>query len=73
MAWYWNRIDGTNGSNIFLGKFALAWRKFFGGNDAGAVIILAAPYQDRPAEAEATMKRFWQDMAGEVYPALDKA
>lgn len=73
VAWYWNRIDADNSTNIFLDKFILAWSKLLGRNDAGAVIILAAPYGEKPIEAEETMKRFWTDMSQDVYPILDKA
>lgn len=73
VALQWNRLSGDDSTNIFLDKFELAWRKLLGMRDAGAVIIVATPYKDRPEEADATLKRFLADMRPSINQALDQA
>jgi exosortase A len=73
LAWHWNRIAGENMASDLRGKATIATRKLLGQNDAGAVIILAAPYTEKPMEAERTMIRFWQEAAPEITGILDKA
>jgi EpsI family protein len=64
---YWNRINGQDVISPFRAKALLALDKLSDRPDAGAVVIIAAPYVDLPEEALPTLDRFTADMK----PALD--
>jgi exosortase A len=70
--WYWNRIPGEATASAARIKLALGLRKLRGADDAGAVVILAAPYQDRPESAEAVLRRFVADLQPVMNPVLDQ-
>lgn len=71
MVWYWNRVAGQATTSAARIKMALGLRKLRSADDAGAVIILAAPYQDRPESAEAVLRRFVADLQPVMNPVLD--
>lgn len=68
LVWYWNRIDGENAASPFRAKARLALDKLLGQPDAGALVLIAAPYQDSPEEASAVLGRFLAERG----PALDR-
>lgn len=68
LVWYWRHIEGQDGINIFRGKLQLAKTKLAGRGDAAAGVLIAAPYQEKPSEAEAVLKAF----LNEVRPGLNK-
>lgn len=72
VVWYWNRIPGQATTSATRIKVALGLRKLRGADDAGAVVILAAPYPDRPETAEAALRRFVADLQPALNPMLDK-
>ena len=72
LVWYWNRIGGSDTTNIFKAKLMLAWRKLTGQSDAGAGLIIAAPYVENPKEAEAILLRFVKDMRPIANSVIDK-
>lgn len=72
LIWYWNRIPGQSTTSALGVKLALGLRELRGADDAGAVVILAAPYVDQPREAEAVLRRFVRDLLPTLDPVLDR-
>lgn len=72
LVWYWNRIPGRSTTSALDIKLALGLRKLRNSDDAGAVVILASPYPDRPETAEAALRRFVADLQPGLNPLLDK-
>ncbi|MEW5787676.1 MAG: exosortase A [Pseudomonadota bacterium] len=73
VALQWNRLNGHDSINPLAVKLELARDKLFGQDDSGASIIIAAPYGDKPEEAEAILARFMADMLPGLERALDSA
>ena len=71
MVWYWNRMAGESTTSAARIKVALGLRTLGGTDDAGAVVIIAAPYQERPETAEAVLRRFVADLQPSINPVLD--
>lgn len=71
MVWYWNRMAGESTTSAARIKVALGLRTLGGTDDAGAVVIIAAPYQERPETAEAVLRRFVADLQLSINPVLD--
>ncbi|MYM35019.1 exosortase A [Duganella sp. FT94W] len=67
LVWRWYRQDGVETARPQLLKLLLAKAKLTGGNDAGAEIIVAAPYDEQPAQAEGAMR----DLLSAMLPAID--
>jgi len=61
LVWHWRFIDGEADSNIFRGKLRLAMSKLQGRGNAAAGVLIAAPYTEKPEEAEAVLKAFLRD------------
>lgn len=72
LVWHWNRAAGQATTSALRIKLALGMRKLLGQDDAGAVVIIAAPYQDRPETAQAVLRRFATDLQPGLNPVLDK-
>lgn len=58
LVWRWNWVDHTMVGNPYATKLLQAKGLLTGGGSAGAAIVLAADYHDRPGEAAATLKDF---------------
>ena len=71
LVWYWNRAGGEATTSAARLKLALGLRKLRGADDAGAVIIVAAPYQDRQETAREVLRRFVADLQPSMNPVLD--
>ena len=61
LVWHWRFIDGEADSNIFRGKLRLAISELQGRGNAAAGVLIAAPYKEKPEEAEAALKAFLHD------------
>ncbi|HRH80774.1 MAG TPA: exosortase A [Thiobacillaceae bacterium] len=72
LVWYWNRIEGQTTTSGIRAKLWLAWRKLSGQSDAGAVVIVAAPYGDKPAEAEPALLRAASELTAGLHRTLDE-
>lgn len=72
LVWYWNRAAGQATTSALRIKLALGMRKFLGQDDAGAVIIIAAPYEEKPETAQAVLRRFVADLQPVLNPVLDQ-
>jgi len=66
-SWYW--IDGRYVVNPYWAKLLQAKSKLLGRGDGGAVVIVYAPYDDRPQAAELALK----DFVGAMLPAITRS
>lgn len=73
LVWYWNHVDGKDTTRGIYAKLALAWHKVLGQSDAGAIILLAAAYRDKPEEAAVILKQAALDMRRPLATLLDGA
>jgi exosortase A len=71
LVWYWNRAGGQDTTSAARIKLALGLRKLRGADDAGAVVIVAAPYKDVPEQARAVLKDFVAGLLPVMNPVLD--
>lgn len=69
LAWHWYWIEGRRTVNPYFGKLLEGVSRLSGTGDDAAVVILYAPYDDRPEEAEAPMRDFLEQML----PALERS
>lgn len=68
LVWRWYRIGGRDTASPQRVKLTLAKAKLFGGDDGGAEIVVAAPYDEQTAPAEAAMR----DLLAAMLPAIDQ-
>lgn len=68
----WNRLSGQDTISLIKTKLKLAWNKLLGKSDAGAVVIIAAPYHEHPQEADAVLVRFLEDLKPAINRTLDQ-
>lgn len=73
LVWYWNRVSGESTTSALRIKLALGLRKLAGQDDPGTVVIIAVPYQEQKAQAEAVLRRFAADLLPGLNQALDQA
>ena len=71
LVWTWWRIGGADETNSLAGKGRLALGKLSGRGDAGAALLVATPYGDNPAEAEARLLGLLQAARPTLNPILD--
>lgn len=71
LVWYWHHINGNDGISHVEGKFRLALSKLLGLGNAASGVIVAAPYDDQPAEAAALLTRFLEEAKGPLGETLD--
>jgi len=69
LVWRWYRQDGVETTSPQQVKLLLAKSRLLGGADAGAEIVLASPYDEQPAQAEAAMG----DLLSAMLPAIDRS
>lgn len=70
LVWNWNRIQEQDTVNPYLAKLLLAKTRLFGGRGEGAVIIIAAPYDEQPEEAVPVLQAFLNDMLSSMEASL---
>ncbi|MDD5330401.1 MAG: exosortase A [Sulfuricella sp.] len=73
LAWNWYWVEGRRTVNPYFGKLLEAVAKLFATGDDAAVVILYAPYEDRPADAEAPLRDFLEQMLPAAERSLDAA
>lgn len=73
LAWHWYWVEGRRAANPYFGKLLEVVSKLFGTGDDAAVVILYAPYDERPEEAEAPMQDFLKQMLPALERSLDSA
>lgn len=73
LAWRWYRVGSEYTANNYAAKLLEAKARLTFGRRDGAIIILAAPFTEKPAVAAAAMQDFLNEMLPEVEQALDQA
>jgi len=73
LVWQWYRIGESDLSSPYLAKAILARDRLLGRSDDSAVIILAAPYEERPERAAETLREFGREMRPALIEALADA
>lgn len=74
LVWQWYQLNDQETANFFLAKTKLIVNLLLGKQDAGATIVLAAPYSESEPEPDALLKNFLttysedirQMLAGEI-------
>jgi len=70
LIWDFFHISGYELTNPYLAKLLFSRNKLLGRGDAGAAIILAAPYDLDPDAAATTLREFAREMAPSIDAAL---
>jgi len=70
LIWDWYRISGRDLSSPYLGKLLLARDRLLARGDDAAAVIIAAPYDDAPDQAAATLRQFVGDMLPSINETL---
>lgn len=73
LVWHWYWVGGVMTANDYRAKWQEASRRLLGRGDHAAVIILAAPYQDNPAEAARVLTEFAAAVDAPVHDTLSQA
>jgi exosortase A len=70
VVWSWYVIDGRNTSNDYLGKALQVQQKLFHGTDDGALVLVYAPYDEKPEPARAVLRSFLASHLGALDASL---
>jgi exosortase A len=70
LVWDWYHFDGVDTISPYRAKLLLARNKLFGDADDGFAVIVAAPYDENRAAAEATLREFLRDMLPAIRAAM---
>jgi len=71
LVWRWYWVDGHNIVNPYWGKLLQAKSRLLGRGDDGAVVIVYAPYDDRPQAAEQALHDFVDAMLPAITQSLE--
>lgn len=69
LVWRWYWVDDQYISNPYWGKFLQAKSRLLGHGDDAAIVIVYTPFDERPQDAEQTLK----DFVGTVLPAITRS
>jgi exosortase A len=69
LVWRWYWVDGQYFVNPYWGKILQAKSRLLGRGDDGAIVMVYAPYDDRPLDAE----RVLRDFVGAMLPAITRS
>jgi EpsI family protein len=72
LVWQWNVIDGVRSHSDLYAKLLLATDRVRLARDDGASVLIAAPYDDEPAEAAKVLAAFIGDNEANIQRALDR-
>jgi exosortase A len=72
LVWQWNVIDGVRSHSDLYAKLLLATDRVRLARDDGASVLIAAPYDDEPAEAARVLAAFIGDNEADIQRALDR-
>lgn len=61
LIWHWYWMDGRFTGNEYVGKLLHIRSKLLHGEDDGAVVMLFAPYDEKPEQARAALRAFLAD------------
>ncbi len=73
LVWHWYWLDGQYTVNPYWAKLLQAKSTLLGRGDDGAVVIIYAPYSDRPEAATQAMQDFANAMLPAITRTLDNA
>jgi exosortase A len=66
LIWDWFHFDGRDTIDPYLAKLLLAKNRLLGQPDDGFAVIVAVPYEEQRATAEATMREFLREMTPSI-------
>ena len=69
LVWRWYWVDGQYIVNPYWGKLLQAKSRLLGRGDDAAIVIVYAPYDERPLDAEQALK----DFVGAMLPAITRS
>jgi len=69
LVWQWYSVDGRYVVNPYWAKLLQAQSRLLGRGDDGAVVIVYAPYHERPQDAEPAL----MDFVGAMLPAITRS
>ena len=69
LVWRWYWVDDQFIVNPYWGKLLQAKSRLLGRGDDGAIVIVYAPYDNRPLDAE----RVLRDFVGAMLPAITRS
>ncbi len=72
-AWYWYRVGDRYTINPYWAKVMEAAARLFGLRKDGALLVVAAPYDEDPREAKPALRAFLKAMLPALEQALDRA
>ncbi len=70
LVWQWNVIDGRHSVSDYYAKLVLATDRLRLSRDDGASVLIAAPYEESPAQAAKVLARFIQDNEAAIERAI---
>ncbi|KAF0102827.1 MAG: hypothetical protein FD187_810 [bacterium] len=73
LVWQWQRIQGRDGISPYRAKIELTLSALLGEGTEAAAVILAAPYENDPAEARAILTAFLAEHKVALDASLDRA
>lgn len=73
LVWQWHRIQARDGISPYRAKIELTLSALLGQGTEAAAVIVAAPYENDPAEARATLKAFLAAHKAALDASLDRA
>jgi exosortase A len=73
LVWRWSETDGYRGPNYYRLRARMVGARIVGRSTLAADVVLAAPYEERPQEAEAALRAFVREAMPAIDAALDGA
>jgi exosortase A len=73
VVWTWYRVSGLHTANPYFAKIVEAVASIFGGGGTGALIAVAAEYDEKSEHADRVIKRFVTTMLPAVDASVDRA
>lgn len=70
LVWQWYQLNDQVTSNLFLAKTKLIVNLLLGEQDAGATVVLAAPYSESEPDPDALLKSFIATYSGNIRQML---
>jgi EpsI family protein len=71
--WHWYRIGGRYTDNPNVARLLGVWSNFVEGRSDAALIVVATPYEQDPAQGDAVLGEFIERMLPEIETELEKS
>jgi glycosyltransferase involved in cell wall biosynthesis len=72
LVWSWYRVGNRYTADAYLGKFYEVLARIFAGRRDGALIAVAAPYEEKEERAAARLQSFLDQMLPSIEKDLDR-